>query len=83
LAELFILEPITRRVFFLTSRGIFIAFFIFTLGTFQFINFLRKGDLKRTRPNPVLRFDVDVFLVFVMAQEMALKLMKYFDKINE
>jgi hypothetical protein len=83
LAELFILEPITRRIFFLNSRGIFIAIFIFILGTFQLINtgFLRKGDLKRARPNPVLRFDGDVFLAFVMAQEMALKLVKYFNKI--
>jgi hypothetical protein len=82
LGELFILEPITstRRGIFITSRSIFIVIFI--LGTFQLINmgfFLRNGDLKRARPNSVLRFDVDVFLAVVLAQEMALK---YFHKIS-
>jgi hypothetical protein len=76
MGELFILEPITstRRGIFITSRGIFIAIFI--LGTFQLINmgfFLRKGNLKRARPNPVLRFDVDVFLAVVHPREMALE----------
>jgi hypothetical protein len=58
--------------------GIFILWWFFSARIVNVDLFLRHSNLKGTLANPVLRFDVDIIHVVVLAQEMALK---YFDKM--